>query len=73
MKDANAVHQTRMRSTRINKVGKSELLYASKTLKRTGLDYAPQHALQLGPIEIKLDEVVEWIAYALLFRHRASE
>ena len=58
MKDTKTVREPGVRCSRVNEVREPELLYAPKPLKRTGLNYAPQHALQLRPTDIEFDEIM---------------
>jgi hypothetical protein len=43
---------------RVNEVRKPELLYSPEPLKGARLEHFPEHALDLQPIDIELDEVV---------------
>lgn len=72
MEDTHTMKKPRVGSARINEIRKSELFDSSETLKRTGLDNAPEHTLNLRPLDIELDEVVQWIANPLLLGHSAE-
>jgi hypothetical protein len=69
VENADAMEQPRVSSARIDKVRKSELLDAPEPLKRASLDHAPKHVLQLRPLNVEFDKVVQWIANPLLLGH----
>jgi hypothetical protein len=66
------MEQPRVSRSRVDEVREPKLLDAPEPLEGSRLNDAPKHTLEMYPVDIEFDQIVQWIANSLLPWHKAE-